>query len=65
MTIPGLATRLAISAESLNFIQTQRFDMGNSRQLERKYAFTHPDMTQALENTVRYVNGSLMKKIQK
>lgn len=62
LTIPGLATRLAISAESLNFIQTQRFDMGNSRQLERKYQFTHPDMTQALENTVRYVNGSLIKK---
>ena len=62
LTIPGLATRLAISAESLNFIQTQRFDMGNSRQLERKYAFTHPDMTQALENTVRYVSDYLMKK---
>lgn len=62
LTIPGLATRLAISAESLNFIQTQRFNMGNSRQLERKYAFTHPDMTQALENTVRYVSDYLMKK---
>ncbi|MGE8458677.1 MAG: NAD-dependent dehydratase, partial [Pseudomonas alloputida] len=49
-------------AESLNFIQTQRFDMGNSRQLERKYALTHPDMTQALENTVRYVSDYLMKK---
>ncbi|GLO13583.1 putative oxidoreductase [Pseudomonas putida] len=61
LTIPGLATRLAISAESLNFIQTQRFDMGSSRQLERKYQFTHPDMTRALENTVRYVNGYLAK----
>lgn len=57
LKIPGLAARLAISAESLNFIQTQRFDMNKSKQLERKYQFTHPDMLQALKRTIRYVKG--------
>lgn len=57
LAIPGLAARLAISAESLDFIQTQRFDMTESKQLERKYQFTHPDMTRALEMTVRYANN--------
>lgn len=55
LTIPGLAARFAISAESLDFIQTQRFDMSNSEQLERKYQLTHPDMARTLEKTVRYV----------
>ncbi|MBF8756353.1 SDR family oxidoreductase [Pseudomonas guariconensis] len=59
LTIPGLATRLAISAESLDFIQTQRFDMSHSEHLERKYQFTHPDMARTLEKTVRYVKGYL------
>lgn len=59
LTIPGLAARLAISAESLNFIQTQRFDMSHSKQLERKYQLTHPDLARTLEKTVRYVEGYL------
>ena len=59
LAIPGLAARLSISPESLNFIQTQRFDMRISEQLERRYQFTHPDMEQALEKTVHYVKGYL------
>ncbi|AHC82250.1 MULTISPECIES: SDR family oxidoreductase [Pseudomonas] len=59
LAIPGLANRLSISAESLNFIQTQRFDMNDSQQLERKYQLAHPDMTRTLEKTVRYVEGYL------
>jgi len=59
LAIPGVAARLAISAESLNFIQTQRFDMSVSERLERKYRFTHPDMEHTLEKTVRYVKGYL------
>lgn len=59
LAIPGLAARLSISPESLNFIQTQRFDMRITEQLERKYQFTHPDMEQALARTVRYVIGYL------
>ncbi|RCL27569.1 NAD-dependent dehydratase [Pseudomonas sp. AFG_SD02_1510_Pfu_092] len=59
LAIPGLAQQLSISAESLNFIQTQRFDMRASEQLERKYQLAHPDMASALENTVRYVKGYL------
>ena len=56
---PGLAARFAISAESLNFIQTQRFDMNRSRQLERKYRLTHPDLARTLEKTARYVTSHL------
>ncbi|MCU0122931.1 SDR family oxidoreductase [Pseudomonas vlassakiae] len=59
LTIPGLAARFAISAESLNFIQTQRFDMNRSRQLERKYRLTHPDLARTLEKTARYVTNHL------
>lgn len=59
LMIPGLPARLAISAESLDFIQTQRFDMAESKQLERNYQFSHPDMRRILEMTVRYVNGHL------
>ncbi|MGE8323724.1 MAG: SDR family oxidoreductase [Pseudomonas sp.] len=59
LKIPGLAARLAISAETLNFIQTQRFDMSNSKQLERKYQLTHPDMARTLEKTVHWVKGYL------
>ncbi|QXI49796.1 SDR family oxidoreductase [Pseudomonas anuradhapurensis] len=58
-TIPGLAARLEIRAESLNFIQTQRFDMSESEHLECKYRLTHPDMAQTLERTVRYVMAHL------
>ncbi|NQD53893.1 SDR family oxidoreductase [Pseudomonas sp. CM25] len=60
LKIPGLATRFSISAESLNFIQTQRFDMSGTECLERKYQLTHPDMARTLEKTVRYVKGSLI-----
>ena len=59
LTIPGLAARFAISTESLNFIQTQRFDMSLSRQLELKYQLAHPDMARTLEKTVQYVKGYL------
>jgi hypothetical protein len=60
LMIPGLAARFAISAESLDFIQTQRFDMSNSEQLELKYQLTHPDMARALEKTVRYVKDHFL-----
>ena len=59
LAIPGLAARFAISPESLNFIQTQRFDMSNSQQLERKYQLAHPDMARTIERTARYVMGYL------
>lgn len=59
LKIPGLAARFAISPESLNFIQTQHFDMSESEQLERKYQLAHPDMAKTLDKTVRYVQGYL------
>lgn len=57
LKIPGVAARFAINAESLNFIQTQHFDMSNSKQLESKYHLTHPDMKRTLEKTAQYVSA--------
>lgn len=33
--------------------------MSHSKQLERKYQLTHPDLARTLEKTVRYVEGYL------
>jgi hypothetical protein len=60
LTIPGLAARFAISDESLHFIHTQRFDMSDSEQLERKYQLTHPNMARTLEKTVHYVKDQFL-----
>jgi len=59
LAIPGIATRLAISPESLDFIQPQRFDLSFSEQLERRYQLTHPDINQTLAKTVRHVERNL------
>lgn len=64
LRIPGLGKRLGISAESLNFIQTQRFDMAESTRLERRYRIAHPDMGRALESTVRYVMGGDLAQVR-
>ena len=60
LAIPGLEARFAISAESLDFIQTQRFDMSDSEQLERKYQLIHPDMARTLDKTVQYVKDHFL-----
>lgn len=44
----------------IDFIQTQRFDMSDSEQLERKYQLTHPDMARTLEKTVHYVKDQFL-----
>ncbi|MDH1551317.1 MULTISPECIES: SDR family oxidoreductase [Pseudomonas] len=59
LAIPGVATRLAISPESLNFIQPQRFDLSFSEQLERRYQLTHPNIKHTLAKTVRHVERNL------
>lgn len=60
LTIPGMATRFATHTESLNFIQTERFDMSSSKRLETQYRLEHPDMERTLEKTARYVRDVLM-----
>lgn len=60
LKVPGVATRFATHAESLNFIQTERFDMSPSTRLEAQYRLEHPDMERTLEKTVQYVKDALM-----
>lgn len=57
LAVPGVARRLGTHAESLNFIQTQRFDMTHSQQLERRYQLAHPDLQRTLHRTVSYLSG--------
>lgn len=60
LKIPGVATHLGTSAESLNFIQTARFDMSQSRELESRYQLKHPDLEITLEKTAQFVRRALM-----
>lgn len=56
LKIPGLPKLLNTSAESLDFIQTTRFDTAASKALALKHQLTWPDINQALQATVRYVS---------
>lgn len=49
LNIPGVAARLATSAESLSFIRSKRFDMSSSKRLEVQYQLKHPDFGRTLE----------------
>lgn len=60
LCIPGMETRFATHRESLNFIQTERFDMSGSQRLEVRYQLTHPYMDQTLAKTARYVRDILL-----
>ena len=60
LKIPGLSTRLRTSAESLDFIQTTRFDMRQSERLSARYGLQHPDIGCTLEKTADYVRSFLM-----
>jgi len=60
LRVPGVSALLNTSPESLDFIQTTRFDMSNTRRLDRRYALRHPDIGLALDNTARFVRHSLL-----
>ena len=55
LKIPGLGKLFSTSAESLDFIQTTRFDTGPTKDLALKHQLAWPDINQALRATVAYV----------
>ena len=59
LKIPGAQRLLRTDAESLDFIQTTRFDTAATQALARKHQLTWPDLPAALQVTARYVAGQL------
>jgi len=59
LKIPGAQRLLRTDAESLDFIQTTRFDTAATQALARKHQLTWPDLPAALQATARYVAGQL------
>ncbi len=58
MKIPGLPRLLRTSPESLDFIQTTRFDTQATQDLARKHQLLWPDINQAVQATARYVSAA-------
>lgn len=56
LKIPGLPALLRTSPESLDFIQTTRFDTAATKALARQHQLVWPDIGQALQATARYVS---------
>lgn len=55
LTIPGLPRLLRTEAESLDFIQTTRFDTAATHALAQRHQLQWPDISQALQATARYL----------
>jgi dihydroflavonol-4-reductase len=55
LKIPGLPKWLNSHAESLDFIQTTRFDTAATQALADKYQLAWPDISQAMQATVAYL----------
>jgi dihydroflavonol-4-reductase len=54
LKIPGLPKLLSASPESLDFIQTTRFDTAATKALALKHQLAWPDINQAMRATVAY-----------
>jgi nucleoside-diphosphate-sugar epimerase len=55
LKIPGLPALLRTSPESLDFIQTTRFDTSAAKALAARHQLAWPDLQQAMQTTARYV----------
>ena len=55
LKIPGMPRLLRTDAESLDFIQTTRFDTAATQALAQRYQLQWPDIDQALQATARYL----------
>lgn len=55
LKIPGLPRLLHSDAESLDFLQTTRFDTSASQALAQRHRLHWPDIGQALQATARYL----------
>jgi dihydroflavonol-4-reductase len=54
-----LAKLLSTSPESLDFIQTTRFDTSVTKALALKHQLVWPDIKQAMQTTVGYLQPTL------
>lgn len=59
LKIPGLPGLLRTNAESLDFIQTTRFDTAATQRFANQQQLAWPDIRQALQATARYVRAEL------
>lgn len=55
LKIPGVPRLLHTEAESLDYIQTTRFDTAATLALAQRHQLHWPDITQALQATARYL----------
>lgn len=55
LKIPGVPRLLRTDAESLDFIQTTRFDTAATQALVQRHQLVWPDIAQALQATARYL----------
>lgn len=55
LKIPGLAKLLRTEVESLDFIQSTRFDTAATQALARQHQLVWPDIAQAVQATARYL----------
>ncbi|MEJ8862242.1 SDR family oxidoreductase [Pseudomonas jessenii] len=57
LSIPPVARLLNANAESLDFIQTTRFDTAALEQFANRHGIAKPDIRQALQHTATFVNS--------
>jgi nucleoside-diphosphate-sugar epimerase len=57
LKIPGVPRLLRTDAESLDFIQTTRFDTAATQALAQRHRLHWPDIDQALQATARYLTN--------
>jgi len=55
LKIPGVPRLLRTDAESLDFIQTTRFNTAATQALAQRHQLRWPDISQALQATARYL----------
>ena len=58
LKVPGVSRLLRTDAESLDFIQTTRFDTAAAEALAVRHGLSWPDMAQTLRLTARYLAGA-------
>jgi dihydroflavonol-4-reductase len=62
LKIPGLPKLLSTSPESLDFIQTTRFDTAATKALALKHQLLWPDINQAMQATVAYAERTRTRR---
>lgn len=63
LRFPGMESLLQIRSESLNFLQTHRFDMKITQQYVQSAGLVWPDINQAISRTVDWMVSNLKKPL--